>query len=323
MPRARKSAFLLLKLTVSGGLLYLFCHNLDVSKLIGMLLSIPLLMLIPLFAVQLFNSLISTVKWHIFLSASGLKVRFRRLFSTYLAGSFLNIFLPSNVGGDVYRIYDAGVKTADAARTTASVLADRISGFLAIVILGLIGALSGVGASSNPAIILIPLAVFGGLVALTAMIYQKTFLTAVLKGLRLTTIKGLVSKLDAFFEAFQEYRAHPRIFLKVMSISFLFQLMAIFFAFLMSVALGLEIPFILFCIYVPLISLLEAVPLTIFGLGFRDAGYVFFMTSIGQTNEAAISMSLLYVLLTLLYSSIGGVILAARYAARTVASDEK
>jgi glycosyltransferase 2 family protein len=67
---------------------------------------------------------------------------------------------------------------------------------------------------------------------------------------------------------------------------------------------------------VPLISLLEAVPVSIYGLGLRDTGYVLFLTQTGHTRGEAAALSLLYVSATLLYASVGGMIWAARRAQR-------
>ena len=316
MAKAKSKSFLFIKLAVSACLAWVFYRRISAESLFQSIAGIQLIMLIPLFSIQLFNSFISTVKWRTFLTASGLETKLGRLFSTYLAASFLNIFLPSNVGGDFYRIYDAGKSTSDTPRSTASVLADRISGFLAIVIFGLVGALTGAHTASSRYLVLVPVAVFSLLIILISLIYQQTLIMWILQITGLSRFEKLVVKLESFFQAFQEYRKHRGLFLKVMGISFLFQFMAIVFAYTMATAVGLQIPFALFCVYVPLISLLEAVPLTVFGVGFREMGYVLFMTAAAQPKEAGLTLSLLYVILTLLYSSIGGVILGARHLAQ-------
>ncbi len=313
MAKSRRTAFLLVKIAVSGGLAWFFYRRVAADQLLETLSSITPGAMAPLLLILLFNSFISTVKWRIFLQASGLQAPLGRLYSTYLAASFLNIFLPSNVGGDFYRIYDAGKNTRDAGRSTASVLADRISGFLAIVIFGLVAVVAGLGTASSPALAIVPIVVFSALVIMIAMIYQQTFLMGILKLTGLARFEKLVMKLEAFFQAFQEYKTHPKLFSKVMGISFLFQFMVIVFVAVMAGAVGLDIPFALFCIYVPLIGLLEAIPVGVYGVGFREIGYVLLMKAAAQPDEQGLTLSLLYVILTLLYSSVGGIILAVRH----------
>ena len=312
MSKTRKRLFLLLKIGISVGLISLFYGGVDRIKLRTMLASIDFAALPLLFALLLFNSFISTVKWRVFLTASGFRTSLTRLFGTYLSASFLNIFLPSNIGGDFYRIYDAGVKTSDSARSTASVVADRLSGFLAMVIFGLISTISGLAVSNNSIVLLLPVVVFSGLIVLIYLLYQRTILMRVLKLLGAGRSEKLTAKLDSFFQAFQEYRKHPNLFIRVMGISFLFQFMVIVFVYLMAKALSIDVPFVFFCMYVPLISLLESIPLSIFGLGFREGGYIVFMSAVGQSEEAGLLLAFVYVVLTLLFSSVGGVILAIR-----------
>ena len=66
--------------------------------------------------------------------------------------------------------------------------------------------------------------------------------------------------------------------------------------------------------FVPLVCLLESVPSTINGMGFRDAGYIMFFSAAGLADPtaAAPAMSLLYMTLTLLYASCGGALFLRR-----------
>ena len=56
----------------------------------------------------------------------------------------------------------------------------------------------------------------------------------------------------------------------------------------------------------------EALPISIFGIGVRDSLYVFFFVQGGATREEALAMALVYVLITLVYSLVGGVIFLLR-----------
>lgn len=315
MQNTRRKLIFAFKMAVTAALVFLFYRRITVDQLTSVLFNINLIWLPLLFLVLLLNSFISTVKWHIFLKASGLKTNLGRLFRTYLGAGFLNLFMPSNVGGDFYRIYDTGVKTSDAARSTASVLADRITGFLAIVIFGLAASVAGAGRIKEPMLIVVPIAVFSALALLIALLYQQKILRKLLSITGLSKFRVIEKQTDNFLTAFQEYRKSPGLFTKVMAISFSFQFMVIVFVFLMAKSLDINAPFPLFCMFVPLISLLEAVPVTMYGVGFREAGYLIFMHSAGGTDQDALSLSLLYVILSLLYSSLGGIVLLFRHGA--------
>ena len=73
-------------------------------------------------------------------------------------------------------------------------------------------------------------------------------------------------------------------------------------------------PFVYFCIFVPLITLGEALPISIFGIGVRDSLYVLFFAQGGASREQALSLALVYVLITIVYSLLGGVLFLLRRA---------
>ena len=75
-------------------------------------------------------------------------------------------------------------------------------------------------------------------------------------------------------------------------------------------------PFIYFCIFVPLITLGEALPVSVFGIGVRDSLYVFFFAQGGASREQALSMALVYVLITIVYSLVGGALFLLRRPAK-------
>src|SRR5262245_24350777 len=71
----------------------------------------PLLLAFILFFV---NVAVSCWKWHLLLLAQGLRLPFGRLYRWYLLGSFANNLLPSDVGGDLGRVYYASRATGRA-----------------------------------------------------------------------------------------------------------------------------------------------------------------------------------------------------------------
>ena len=71
-----------------------------------------------------------------------------------------------------------------------------------------------------------------------------------------------------------------------------------------------------FCIFVPLITLGEALPISIFGIGVRDSLYVFFFAQGGASREQALALALVYVLITIVYSLVGGALFLLRRPAK-------
>jgi hypothetical protein len=92
-----------------------------------------------------------------------------------------------------------------------------------------------------------------------------------------------------------------------MLISFAFQLSVIVIVWLLALSLHAQVPFFYFSAFVPLITLLEALPISIFGLGLRDFGYVFFFSWTDMTELQTRSLALLFFGIAVSYSLLGGI----------------
>jgi uncharacterized protein (TIRG00374 family) len=310
--RHLKTALPFFKLAFSLLLAWLVYRRVDVHQLKETLLSFSPGLLLLIYLLFLLNTCISAAKWRIFLHADGIHVPFRTLLGSYMIGTFFNIFLPSSIGGDAYRIYDISRHSPSAAHSFASVMADRLTGFLALVSLGLLAGLVGYSRLPEKKVIILPMAVCAALVLVIWLIYQQTILRNLLRATGLNRSSRLNAFADRVLGSFSAYKQRPGLFHMVMGLSTAFQLIAVFCIFMIAHALFIDIPLIYFYIFVPMVTLMEALPISIYGLGVRDLTYVLFFTQVGHTEVEALSMALAYLILTLLYSLAGGVVLLLR-----------
>ena len=307
----KKHLTLLAKLVVMAGLLAVLYRHVDFDAFRGALAGMKWGWLPLIYALLLMNTTLSSLKWQLLLRADGVRVPLPSLLSSYLIGTFFNLFLPSSIGGDSYRVVEAS-RHGGAAKSFASVFADRLTGFLALAIWGLL--FSAVGWSSLPdkRILWLPVLVFGLMATMVFALIQRTWMVAVLHFLRFDRLKQLDAFLHRFLDSLAGYHANRALLAKVFSISLFFQMMAIVIIFCISKAMDWHVPFIYFSIFVPLITLGEALPISIFGIGVRDSLYVFFFSQGGASREQALSMALVYVLITTGYSLLGGVLFLLR-----------
>lgn len=269
------------------------------------------------FVIAFANTYLSAKRWGLLLEADGIRIPTRKLFTSYYIGSFFNLFLPSNIGGDVYRIADVAKKSGTSAGSLASVVIDRLVGFIAMSLLGFILPLAGLPQvpPEHRVKLFIPLIVFFGFLAFAALLWQKTLLYAAMRMCLPSKIraKALV-KLDEFFASVRACGGKRGTLAKAFAISLLFQ--ALVFTAIWVTALSLRIPVTLRqCFaFAPLVCILESMPLSINGIGLRDAGYVMFFTAAGVTepNEAAAAISICYVVFTLIYALGGGALFLRR-----------
>lgn len=307
----------LLKVVVSGALLYFLYRDNSVRELTKRIQAVNPFWLILGFVFLFLNTFLSSLKWRVLLCADGIHLSLWRLFSSHLTGSFFSLFLPSTIGGDAYRIADIGQSTSKAARTAASVLVDRMTGFFALAIYGLVASFSVRHHIPNwdNKFFIFPVVALGVVVGFGAALCMPKFVRwcyRLIPGAKLRRRVEVVS--EQILDAVQEYLKKAATGIKVLVLSFLFQLDVILFVWAVTKAIGLVIPFWTFFLFVPFITLMEMIPISVFGIGLRDVGYQWFLGAVGSesANADAATISFYYVTMTILYVSIGGILFIFR-----------
>ena len=123
------------------------------------------------FFFTLIGFILGAVRGQRVLRALGVNQSLWRLFSHYMAGQFVSNFLPTTVGGDVIRIGRLTRDTDDGPVSFTSVVFERLSGWLVLPVITLLGfainpGLTGLGTSTR-----VPLVVaMVTLIALTLVI---------------------------------------------------------------------------------------------------------------------------------------------------------
>lgn len=302
----RKYLLIFFKLTVSVSLIVFLYRKTPLEQIGSLLSHIDVRYLLPIVLLLFLNTIISARKWQIFLKADNLDLSLWDLTVSYMSGTFCNLFLPSNIGGDSYRIYDIARQSRQTARSAASVFADRLSGFIALVILSFISSLFIAAAFGSIRLLVIPsLLLFLFFLIVFALVKQEPVnkMLEISGVTRFAVVERLVAKL---FSSFSSYRNEKGVIVKVMLLSFLFQFSVITVVYLMARALGVELPFYYFSAFVPIITLMEALPISIYGIGVRDYGYVYFFTQAGMGDLQTRSLALFFMATGVCYSLIGG-----------------
>jgi hypothetical protein len=79
-------------------------------------------------------------------------------------------------------------------------------------------------------------------------------------------------------------------------------------------ALGVHLPFRIFALFVPLIAIINLLPITFNGLGLREGIYTFLFVPVGVPPAVAVSMSLAFYFLRFSAGLLGGLMYALRNA---------
>ena len=124
--------------------------------------------------IVLVNIVLSSLKWRILLLSDQINIPLSKLVVSYVIGSFFNVFLPSTIGGDSYRIYDIMRQSGQGVRTAASVFADRLSGFIALTFLSLIASFFVAIKIDQPLLAVVPVVVLAGLLLMLYLVWRRT-----------------------------------------------------------------------------------------------------------------------------------------------------
>ncbi len=303
-----------LKFSVSAILLFVLYSKIDIAETKARFASANILWLVLCFALLTLNTLISSIKWKILLKSDGIEQSTWSLFSSHLIGSFFNLFFPSTIGGDAYRVADIGNQSSNHARTFASILADRLTGFIALTVYALVSTffVRNYIDNWNWVFIALPSLALFGLLVLCYLLWQQKFLLVFCNLLPSKPNAKVLKIVNPILDSIRIYLSNPGVCFKSFVIAFLFQFNAILAVYSLSSAINLDLPLLPFCFFVPFITLMEMIPISIFGIGLRDTGYLWFMLAMGRTDDVArvdsASLAVLYVGMTILYVAFGGIL---------------
>jgi len=298
-----------LRFVVSFGLLFLLIWMLrkDAGKVIGIIKTSRKELIL---ASILINMLLSVVvAYRLKLLMSGQKILLSIKDAVYLTfiGYFFNNFLPTAIGGDLAKAYYASKKTNNKAASYAAVLADRILGLIATLLIALIGILF-IGKSLDNKFILwsVPI-LFLFVVIIMGLLLKKNnrIEDAALekKGL-FHTIKSKILKL---YIAMNLYRNHPVLMIKGIVLSIFLQAGSIVSIYLFILSIGGHMDIFKLFFIIPLVWAVSMIPLSVNGLGVRENGFVVLLQGfIGR--DKAITIALLWLGLIIMYSFIGWIL---------------
>ncbi|MDP9069866.1 MAG: flippase-like domain-containing protein, partial [Actinomycetota bacterium] len=249
----------------------------------------------------------------------GMPARIPTLLGHYLASTFLGNFLPSTIGGDVLRVSRLSAANGEASRTVASVLLERLTGWLVLPVLALFALFVNPGlhrVAPRPAglvvdVSLVTLALLAAILAVAA--------TPRL-GRLLSNREGWRRFTDALRLGLERARRHPALAFEILTVGFAYQLSMVLAAFLAAQALGLHVGWTAMLAFFPVVAMIQVLPVTVSGLGTREAALVFFLHPLGVPQAEAFALGLLIYFLNLAVSLMGAPAFAvARRPARVVA----
>jgi len=297
-----------LKLAVSIGLLALLLSRTDLQAIGTLFRSLQIPIFFGSVLLYLVAQLLSTIRWRCLLRAEKIYLPFWRLILLYYEGMFFNLMLPTAIGGDLIRGYQVSRLTERREASMASILVERLSGFVALAIIACIAIIPAHARVGDPFVLWLTAGSAAGMVALVASLLSDRLQTLFFRLLHSVGLGRFHDVIHRLYEAIQQYWTHRRALLLALGLSLVLQSLVITIFYLISLALNLSVPFLYFFLFVPLMSVIAMLPISIAGLGLREGSAVYLFTKVGLDAAGAISLSLLWFAVTALCSALGGIV---------------
>lgn len=250
------------------------------------------------------SMIVSVVRWYEVGHGIGVTVPIRRYFSHYMAGQFVSNFVPTTVGGDVLRVTRLSKDSNDSPHSFASVVFERLSGWLVLP------AISFVGFIANPGLrdlgVSTRVAMLTGAATLVGLVLVLLVAGNDATGRLLERREGIFRWINAIHVGLDELRKQPRALWRILAAGFAYQLVLLSAVFCAARAIGIEqVGLTALLAFLPAVLIVQVLPLGIGGLGVREGAFVLFFGSLGVPDEQSIALGFLVYLLTVVSSLIG------------------
>lgn len=278
----------IIKLTVSAGLLAWIIIQTNWEEVFIALSEIELWKIIIYVLTLFLGMVISSYKWKTLVNFKNIHHPFKDFFRFYLAGTLVNSFMPSFIGGDTFRAYQIGKTNKKYAEAVSSVMIDRITGFVGFTVLVFVFGLLNIKTVLGNKVLIIAN-------VLVLLSFSFNIVTAKIKKLSSwkRIYKYIPEKVLALIEEVDRYNS-SRILPRAIILSVLFALVGVALSnYILFWAVGIHIGLLDYLSVIFLISIISALPISINNIGLKEWAYITFFGLFGVSASLVVTAALL------------------------------
>jgi uncharacterized protein (TIRG00374 family) len=297
-----------LKVAVTLLLFFYIFRKIDIHHFAATLRNARLDILIAGFLVLWIAHIICVYRWRMLMRPLMPVPSAANLLAIYCIGIFFNLTFPTVIGGDVVKMYYAGRPTKSYAQSFASTFLDRDAGMLAMMIVACAAiCIHPVSVPGIP-VPLIIWGVFAAFVLGNLAIFAPRLHRLLTQGLRRLGLSKIAKKINTVSSAFQIMGRHPGALLWSLIVSFINQLLVISVTYVLALGLRIHVPFPYFLVFVPVITLISMIPISLNGMGLREYSFMSLFAAIGVPPASCIALGVLSSVIVILSSLPGGIV---------------
>ncbi len=304
-----KNIFITLgKLVITAALLYWVLKDIDLRYAWNEIRNADKILFLSTLFITWFGHFLCVLRWRILLKLLNSVLKTTRLVLIYCIGMFCNLILPGLVGGDLVKVVLTGNDCGRSySKAIASVYFDRAIGLLALLLMAL-------GASGIYPITIQEIDVFWGFLVLTIAFVlanilllhpqSHNWLGGYLTRFGATTAVLKINKLSRAFSSIRQ--SYPRLAITFL-LSLINQFLVVVSSYLLALALGIQSQFYYFLIFIPAITLITMIPISINGMGLRELATAGFFQTIGVSKPQGVALGFLFSIVIIVSSLPGSV----------------
>jgi glycosyltransferase 2 family protein len=304
----KSALFALIKTAVTLLLFYLLFRKVDFAQFMLILRSARLDILAFAFFLIWICHYMCIYRWRMLMRPLMPVLSLSRLFAIYCIGLFFNLTFPTVVGGDVVKFYYAGRPSRRYAQSFAATFLDRDAGMFAMMIIACIAILIHPVTVPRIPIAVIVWGTTAAFIIVNVLIFAPSLHRVLTNVLSRTRLSRISAKIDALSEAFQVMGRHRFVLINAFMISLTNQVMVILITWIMALGLGIHLPVLYFLVFVPVVTLISMIPVSLNGMGLREYGFVSLFGAIGLPAASCMALGLLSSAFLILSSIPGGVL---------------
>ncbi|MBU2564049.1 flippase-like domain-containing protein [Patescibacteria group bacterium] len=278
-----------------GIVIFIFILNkINLKETLSFFLNLNLSYLVLAILIMVFASTIKPYRWQYILKTMNINYSFWQVFRLYFIGLFMGIVTPGRLG-ELGKIIYLKKNNHSFERSLASIMIDRLADIFYLIISGFIGLFLFFYFFKNLIIIGFSIITIGIILFIIIIKIKKAKI--ILKRLIFILVpKKYKQKIEKSFSEFIEniklykFKNYFKIFI-LTTLSWLVSYVAVYF---LTKSIGMmNVSFIYLTVSITIVSLVTLLPISISGLGTREATFLMLFIPLGFTNEQIISLSLL------------------------------
>ena len=258
-------------------------------------------------ALVMIDRVLNACRWHILIDDRNSDISFTQVLSIYFKSSFLGLIAPSSVGGEFLKGYGLMRSGFHVTTSFSSVLVERLLGLLALVLTCVVGFV----------------VFYERLQVIPVVIIERVFLGLFVIGVCCGIVgyfffpwfeqlinpeSNLALRLKEIRDSLQYYQNIKTRLAIALVLSFLVQIVRICFTWLVGLGVGVSLDLPYYVLFVPVISLVSMIPISIAGLGVQEGAFVYFF-SLAEANVVVILVMALLVRVLVVISVLPGAFL--------------